>query len=107
MPNVYVALVFVYDYHPGAESILQRHFSENPNGLITMKESHNGVHLQPPPGRKFTPANTTQSRQQCMPERLIWNYIIQLSSALRSIHSMMLACRVIEPSKILILSHSR
>ena len=101
----FLALVFVYDYHPSAETILQRHFSERPNGLVNMKD--NGVQLQAPPGRKmFTSGNTT-SRQQFMPERLIWNYIIQLSSALRSIHSMMLACRVIEPSKILILSNSR
>ncbi|CAB3992243.1 PAB-dependent poly(A)-specific ribonuclease subunit PAN3-like [Paramuricea clavata] len=103
-----LALVFVYDYHPGADTILQRHFSESPNGLINMKDGHNGVHLQAPPGRKiFSPGNTTPTRQQFMPERLIWNYIIQLSSALRSIHSMMMACRVIEPSKILVLSNSR
>jgi PAB-dependent poly(A)-specific ribonuclease subunit 3 len=100
--------VFVYDYHPGGDTILQRHFSENRNGLINLKDGHNGVHLQAPPGRKiFAPGNTSQPRQQFMPERLIWNYIIQISSALRSIHSMMLACRVIEPSKILLLSNSR
>lgn len=100
--------MFVYDYHPGAETIIQRHFSQNPNGLISMKDGHNGVPLQAPPGRKiFPPGSTNQTRQQIMPERLIWNYIIQISSVLRSIHSMMLACRVIEPSKILVLSNSR
>ncbi|XP_028405015.1 PAN2-PAN3 deadenylation complex subunit pan3-like [Dendronephthya gigantea] len=103
------SLVFVYDYHPGAETILQRHFSESLTGLMNIKDGQNGVvHQQLPPGRKmFTPGSTASGRQQFMAERLIWNYIIQLSSALRSIHSLMLACRVIEPSKILVLSNSR
>ena len=100
--------MFVYDYHPGAETILQRHFSESPTRLMNIKDNKNGVvHQQVPPGRKiFTPGSTASGRQFIV-ERLIWNYIIQLSSALRSIHSMMLACRVIEPSKILVLSNSR
>lgn len=42
-----------------------------------------------------------------MPERLIWSYIIQLSSALRTVHASGLACRVIDPSKILLIGNSR
>lgn len=102
------SLVFVYDYHPGAESVHERHFSEKVNALPNMKDHLNGAHLQTPSARKgFSTGNPSQTRQHLMPERLIWNYIIQLSSALRSIHSMILACRVIDPSKILILSNSR
>lgn len=102
-----LALVFVYDYHPNAENVLHRHFMETTNSLPNMKNGTVGAHPPPPAGRKGFSASNSQSRQHLMPERLIWNYVIQLSSALRSIHSVMLACRVIDPSKILILSKSR
>ena len=37
-----------------------------------------------------------------MPETLIWGYIIQLSGVLRQIHAAGLACRVLDPTKILV-----
>lgn len=39
-----------------------------------------------------------------LPESLLWNFIIQLTAALRHIHSASLACRVLDPSKVLITS---
>uniref|UniRef100_A0A8C2K231 PAN2-PAN3 deadenylation complex subunit PAN3 n=1 Tax=Cyprinus carpio TaxID=7962 RepID=A0A8C2K231_CYPCA len=42
-----------------------------------------------------------------LPESLIWAYIVQLSSALRTIHTAGLACRVMDPSKILITGKTR
>ncbi|XP_046853485.1 PAN2-PAN3 deadenylation complex subunit Pan3-like [Xenia sp. Carnegie-2017] len=97
------SLVFVYDYHPGGETILQKHFTETRNGYYIKADAHTA---QIPTVRKtFSPA--PQSRQQIMPERLLWNYIIQISSVLRCIHSMMMACRVVEPSKILLLPNAR
>merc|ERR1711936_1386282 len=38
---------------------------------------------------------------------MIWNYIIQLTSALRYIHAAGLACRTLDPTKILILGKNR
>ncbi len=40
-------------------------------------------------------------------ESLIWTYVIQLTSALRHIHSSALACRTLDPTKILVVSKSR
>merc|ERR1712226_622784 len=40
-------------------------------------------------------------------ESLIWTYIIQLTSALRHVHSSGLACRTLEPSKILVVNKTR
>ena len=37
-----------------------------------------------------------------IPEPLIWSYVIQLTGALRLVHSSGLACRVLDPSKILV-----
>ena len=40
-------------------------------------------------------------------ESLIWTYVIQLTSALRHIHSAGLACRTLDPTKILVINKSR
>lgn len=37
-----------------------------------------------------------------LPESLLWNFVIQLTSALRHIHSASLACRSLDPTKVLI-----
>ena len=42
-----------------------------------------------------------------LPESMIWNYIIQLTSALRYIHAAGLACRTVDPTKILVLGRNR
>nr|XP_028582233.1 PAN2-PAN3 deadenylation complex subunit PAN3 isoform X2 [Podarcis muralis] len=42
-----------------------------------------------------------------LPESLIWAYIVQLSSALRTIHTAGLACRVMDPTKILVTGKTR
>ena len=98
--------MFVYDYHPGAETLLSRHFS-GPDSTLPIN----------PDGSLMFPANPRPGMSGglgarhrpggLMPERLIWSYIIQLSSALRVVHSAGLACRVIDPSKILMIGNSR
>uniref|UniRef100_A0A8C4QRZ1 PAN2-PAN3 deadenylation complex subunit PAN3 n=1 Tax=Eptatretus burgeri TaxID=7764 RepID=A0A8C4QRZ1_EPTBU len=47
------------------------------------------------------------SNKCLLPESLIWAYVVQLSSALRTIHSVGLGCRVVHPSKILINGKTR
>lgn len=42
-----------------------------------------------------------------LPESLIWRYVVQLTSALRCIHAAGLACRVMDPTKILVTDQSR
>ena len=98
------ALVFVYDYHPGAETLLMRHFS-GPDS--TLPVSPDGTLLFPSNPRSGVPNRHRPGHRSLMPERLIWSYIIQLSSALRTVHAAGLACRVIDPSKILLIGNSR
>lgn len=49
------------------------------------------------------------SRQQAglLNEQLIWSYIIQLSAAIRVVHQIGLACRVIDPTKIIVTENAR
>ena len=65
------AVVFVYDYLPGAETLHSRHLQH---------------------GR----------RARAMQEDLIWDYLIQLVSALRVVHGAGLALHCVEATKILV-----
>jgi PAB-dependent poly(A)-specific ribonuclease subunit 3 len=42
-----------------------------------------------------------------LPENLLWAYIVQLSSVIRTIHSAGLSVRCLNPSKILLISRTR
>lgn len=42
-----------------------------------------------------------------IPESTIWSYVIQLTGALRVIHAAGLACRSLDPSKVVLTARSR
>ncbi|CAI9603947.1 unnamed protein product [Staurois parvus] len=90
------SLVFAYDFHAGAETMMSRHFNDpSADGYFTKRKW--GQHDGPLP----------RQHAGLLPESLIWAYIVQLSSALRTIHTAGLACRVMDPSKILITGKTR
>lgn len=78
-------MVFVYDYHPGSETLLNRHFSPNElNGYTDPFSS------DPNAPRPYSHTKNTILRQQhnsMLPESIIWSYIIQLTAAFRVIHA--------------------
>uniref|UniRef100_A0AAR2ISL9 PAN2-PAN3 deadenylation complex subunit PAN3 n=1 Tax=Pygocentrus nattereri TaxID=42514 RepID=A0AAR2ISL9_PYGNA len=90
------SLVFSYDFHAGAETMYCRHFND-PTADSYFTKRKWGQHEPPPP----------RQHAGLLPESLIWAYIVQLSSALRTIHTAGLACRVMDPSKILITGKTR
>ncbi|KAK0142734.1 PAN2-PAN3 deadenylation complex subunit pan3 [Merluccius polli] len=92
----HTALVFSYDFHAGAETMFSRHFND-PTADSYFTKRKWGQHEPPPP----------RQHAGLLPESLIWAYIVQLSSALRTIHTAGLACRVMDPSKILITGKTR
>jgi len=69
------SLVFVYDYHPLSQTMMEKQFS--------------------------------QGNSPAFPEKVIWSFISQISSALHCLHSSGLACRVIDLTKILHVSKNR
>uniref|UniRef100_A0A8C9VED1 Poly(A) specific ribonuclease subunit PAN3 n=1 Tax=Scleropages formosus TaxID=113540 RepID=A0A8C9VED1_SCLFO len=91
------SLVFSYDFHAGAETMFSRHFSDATADSYFTKRKWAGQHEPPPP----------RQHAGLLPESLIWAYIVQLSSALRTIHTAGLACRVMDPTKILITGKTR
>lgn len=100
------SIVFVYDYHPNSETLKSKHFPQNEQ----MNNYGDGFSANPLAPRPYSHSKNTMLRQQhssLVPESTIWSYIIQLTGALRVIHSSGLACRCLDPSKVLLTGLSR
>uniref|UniRef100_A0A6I8NM31 PAN2-PAN3 deadenylation complex subunit PAN3 n=1 Tax=Ornithorhynchus anatinus TaxID=9258 RepID=A0A6I8NM31_ORNAN len=90
------SLVFAYDFHAGGETMMSRHFND-PSADAYFTKRKWGQHDGPLP----------RQHAGLLPESLIWAYIVQLSSALRTVHTAGLACRVMDPTKILVTGKTR
>ncbi|KAG9679304.1 PAB-dependent poly(A)-specific ribonuclease subunit pan3, partial [Aureobasidium melanogenum] len=80
------SLIVVTDYHPLSQTLADKIFTpniRNPGGTLSRS-----------PGSYVT-------------DHELWGYIVQLASALKAIHSIGLAARLMIPQKILITSKSR
>ncbi|KAF2259909.1 hypothetical protein CC78DRAFT_536747 [Lojkania enalia] len=79
------SLILVTDYHPCSKSLAEEHFK-----TAAMPRFH---------GRQ---AGSSQ-----IPEQVLWGYLVQVASALKAIHGVGLAARLITPSKVLLTSKNR
>lgn len=98
------SMVFVHDYHPGADTLMNQYFShpssQAVNGFMPGFCDVDSISAK-------TGLSNLRQHAGLLPESMIWGYIVQLSSVLRSIHAAGLACRAFDPSKILITGKSR
>jgi len=112
------SMVFVYDFYPGAETLMSKHFNaptQMSNAFMDPYGGGGGPGGDHNGGRgSFNSHKNQMLRQQAMlnqngllSENLIWTYVIQMTSALRHIHSAGLACRTLDPTKILIINKTR
>jgi PAB-dependent poly(A)-specific ribonuclease subunit 3 len=76
------SLIFVTDYHPLSKTLAELHFPSS----TRFQGRHSVGHIQ---------------------EHVLWSYTVQITSALKAIHSSGLAARVIDPSKILLTGKNR
>lgn len=74
------AVVFAYDYHPKSKTLYEEHLGAGPG-----------------PGQQFAGIS----------ERILWSYVAQISNGLKAIHTAGLACRTVEPTKILLTGRNR
>jgi PAB-dependent poly(A)-specific ribonuclease subunit 3 len=74
------AVVFAYDYHPKSKTLYEEHLGTGPG-----------------PGQPFAGIS----------ERILWSYVAQISNGLKAIHTAGLACRTVEPTKILLTGRNR
>lgn len=75
----FIALVFVFDYHPCSVTLASKYFTNQP----------------------------TNGNVRLIPETTLWSYITQIASALKAIHGSGLAARNIDPGKILVTGENR
>ncbi|XP_014242233.1 PAN2-PAN3 deadenylation complex subunit PAN3 isoform X1 [Cimex lectularius] len=101
------SIIFVYDYHPDSETLLARHFS-NSDSLNGYSDSFSS---NPNAPRPYSHSKNHLLRQQhtngMLSETTIWSYVIQLTGAMAVVHALGLACRCIDPSKVLHTGRSR
>ncbi|KAL1130726.1 hypothetical protein AAG570_011967 [Ranatra chinensis] len=95
------SIVFVYDYHPDSETLLSRHFSQSE----TLNGYSDSFSSNPNAPRPYSHQKNAILRQQhsngMLSESTIWSYVIQLTGALCAIHTAGLACRCLDPSKVI------
>ncbi|GMS91364.1 hypothetical protein PENTCL1PPCAC_13539, partial [Pristionchus entomophagus] len=94
------SLIFVYDYHPLSESLKERHFGRGGGaggggGGVTMVDA-----MTSGSGGGGGGAGVAGGG---VPELLLWQYVVQLTAALRSIHATGLAARSIDISKVILM----
>ncbi|EAA11807.3 AGAP005680-PA [Anopheles gambiae str. PEST] len=91
------SLVMVYDYHPGSQTLLSKYFTSVPetNGYTDPFAGE---------ARPFSHKSSLHrtAATSLLPENEIWSIIIQLSAGLRAIHQAGLACRTLDPTKIIV-----
>jgi len=99
------SMIFAYDYYAGAETLMSKHLSS------TTSSSTDPFSSDPSAPRPYSMQKNRMLQQQAgkglLAESLLWSYIIELCSALRSVHSAGLAVRALDPSKVLITSRGR
>ncbi|GMR43074.1 hypothetical protein PMAYCL1PPCAC_13269, partial [Pristionchus mayeri] len=98
------SLIFVYDYHPLAESLKERHFGRGggTGGGVTMVDSMTGAKILSSYS-SGSAGGGGHGAGSGVPELLLWQYVIQLTAALRSIHALGLSARSIDISKVIIM----
>jgi PAB-dependent poly(A)-specific ribonuclease subunit 3 len=80
------SLILVTDYHPCSKSLAEEHFKASP-----MTSRFHG----------------RQATSNHVPEQVLWGYLVQIASALKAIHGLGLAARLITPSKVLLTAKNR
>jgi PAB-dependent poly(A)-specific ribonuclease subunit 3 len=75
------SLIFVTNYHPLSKTLVELHFT-NTNRFVNR-------------------AAVT------IPEHVLWNYSVQIASAIKAVHSSNLAVRCMDPSKVLVTDKTR
>lgn len=80
------SLVVVYEYHPNAETLFEAHIKAK------APQFQNG---------------RLQAQNNRIAERTLWSYIVQIASAIKTVHDAGLAVRVIDPTKVLVTGKNR
>jgi PAB-dependent poly(A)-specific ribonuclease subunit 3 len=76
------SLIFVYNYHPLSKTLVEHHFTST---------------------NRFG----NRAANTAVPEQQLWSYIVQIASAIKSVHTASLAVRCMDPSKVILTEKGR
>lgn len=76
------SLIFVYNYHPCSKTLVENHFTST---------------------NRFGNRTATST----VPEPVLWGYVVQIASAIKSVHTANLAVRCMDPSKVILTDKNR
>ena len=75
-------MIIVSDYHPNSKTIAETYFNQ-------------------------TSGRANRNAPPLVSEQILWAYVIQITNALKAVHSAQLAVRVIDPTKVIVTDENR
>ncbi|XP_069364773.1 PAN2-PAN3 deadenylation complex subunit PAN3 isoform X4 [Maniola hyperantus] len=100
------SLVLVYDYHPACVTLMNKYLSGGPpgSGPEAGGAFHDPFSADPDAPRPYTHQKNAMLRAVAcgalLPEAVLWSMLVQLTAALRAVHAAGLACRSLDPTKV-------
>ncbi|CAH2034931.1 unnamed protein product, partial [Iphiclides podalirius] len=98
--------VMVYEYHPACMTLMSKYLSGAGGGNSADSNSsfHDPFSSDPDAPRPYTHQKNAMLRAVAsgalLPEAVLWSLLVQLTAALRAIHTAGLACRTLDPTKV-------
>ncbi|KAI8431093.1 hypothetical protein MSG28_001150 [Choristoneura fumiferana] len=99
------SLVLVYDYHPACVTVMNKYLSGGGGSAGGDGNTfHDPFSSDPDAPRPYTHQKNAMLRAVAcgalLPEAVLWSLLVQLTAALRAIHTAGLACRTLDPTKV-------
>ncbi|XP_049885456.1 PAN2-PAN3 deadenylation complex subunit PAN3 isoform X2 [Pectinophora gossypiella] len=100
------SMMLVYDYHPACVTLMNKYLSGGGGGAVTDGNGafHDPFSSDPDAPRPYTHQKNAMLRAVAcgalLPEAVLWSLLVQLTAALRAIHTAGLACRSLDPTKV-------
>ncbi|XP_026324760.1 PAN2-PAN3 deadenylation complex subunit PAN3 [Hyposmocoma kahamanoa] len=101
------SMILVYDYHATAVTLMNKYLSGAGSAVADGNSAyHDPFSSDPDAPRPYTHQKNAMLRAVAsgalLPEHVLWSLLVQLTAALRVIHAAGLACRTLDPTKVLI-----
>ncbi|KAJ0184071.1 hypothetical protein K1T71_000494 [Dendrolimus kikuchii] len=101
------SLMLVYQYHPACVSMMSKYLSNGGGPVCDVNGAyHDPFSSDPDAPRPYTHQKNAMLRAVAsgalLPEAVLWSILVQLTAALRAIHTAGLACRTLDPTKVIV-----